>query len=101
MPAVPPAPTFILLLLLWLTSAEAQTLRYLGQQVVPHGYEYAGTTVGGLSGLDFDATSNRFVAISDDRSERQSARFYTLELDLAAFNTREESRVTPAYVLKA
>jgi hypothetical protein len=70
--------------------AQAQTLHYLGQQVVPHGFEFAGTTVGGLSGLDYDAATQRFVAISDDRSERQAARFYTLELDLAAFNTQSE-----------
>ncbi len=86
MTAVLPASTFFLLCLLWWLPAEAQTLRYLGQQVVPHGHEFRGTTVGGLSGLDYDAARNRFVAISDDRSERQPARFYTLELDLAAFN---------------
>lgn len=75
---------------LWAASVPAQTLHYLGQQVVPHGYEFAGTTVGGLSGLDYDATTQRFAAISDDRSERQPARFYTLELDPTAFNTRPE-----------
>lgn len=73
-----------------LFEAQAQTLHYLGQQVVPHGFEFAGTTVGGLSGLDYDAATQRYVAISDDRSERQAARFYTLELDLAAFNARPE-----------
>ena len=67
--------------------ASAQSLRYLGQQVLPHGFDYADTTVGGLSGLDYDPASNRFVAISDDRSERQAARFYTLSLDIAYFNT--------------
>jgi hypothetical protein len=65
--------------------AQAQTLRYLGQQIVPHAFEYAGTTVGGLSGLDYNPASHRFVAISDDRSQRQAARFYTLEIDLSAF----------------
>ncbi len=89
--AVPPAPTFLVLLLCWIVlPVQAQSLRYLGQQVVPHGHEYQGTTVGGLSGLDYDTATNRFVAISDDRSERQPARFYTLELDPAAFNTRAQ-----------
>ncbi len=90
--AVPPAPTFLFLLCLIALPVQAQTLRYLGQQVVPHGHEFQGTTVGGLSGLDYDAATNRFVAISDDRSERQPARFYTLELDLAQFNTRAQPR---------
>jgi hypothetical protein len=84
-----PAPAFLLLLFCSIVlPVQAQTLRYLGQQVVPHGHEYQGTTVGGLSGLDYDDATNRFIAISDDRSERQPARFYTLELDLAEFNTR-------------
>ena len=83
-------PTFLFALLLYGSLASAQTLHYLGQQVIPYAHDYAGTTVGGLSGLDYDEKSNRFVAISDDRSERQSARFYTLSLDLAEFNQRPD-----------
>ena len=90
MRAVLPAPTFLVALLLYGSLASAQTLHYLGQQVIPHAHDHAGTTVGGLSGLDYDATRNRFVAISDDRSERQPARFYTLSLDLAEFNVRAD-----------
>lgn len=71
-------------------AAAAGTLRYLGQQILPSGHAYAGTTVGGLSGLDYDARSGVFYAISDDRSEHQPARFYTLRLDLEAFNTRAD-----------
>lgn len=70
-------------------AAHAQTspvmLSYLGQQIVPTGTLYAGTTVGGLSAIDFDAASQRFVAISDDRSALNPARFYGLQLDLAQF----------------
>ncbi|OIP70715.1 MAG: hypothetical protein AUK48_13405 [Oscillatoriales cyanobacterium CG2_30_44_21] len=36
-------------------------------------------TVGGLSGVTYDATNNRYYAISDDRSA--DARFYTFTLD--------------------
>ncbi|MEW6120417.1 MAG: esterase-like activity of phytase family protein [Pseudomonadota bacterium] len=61
------------------------TLNYLGQQIVPSGTLYAGTTVGGLSGLDYDAASQRYFAISDDRSGINPARFYTLNLDLSQF----------------
>jgi hypothetical protein len=81
------ARAFLLVWLFWLLPAEAQTLRYLGQQILPHGYTFRGTDVGGLSGLDYDPASRRFVAISDDRSRRQPARFYLLRLDLARFNT--------------
>lgn len=88
--AVPPAPTLLLLLAFWMLPAQAQTLHYLGQQVLPHGMSVAGTTVGGLSGLDYDDAAKRYLAVSDDRSRLQPARFYTLELDLAAFNQRPE-----------
>lgn len=91
MTAFPLAPTSLFLLLCWIVlPVQAQTLRYLGQQVVPHAFSHAGTTVGGLSGLDYDPASDRFVVISDDRSARQAARFYTLQLDLDKFNTRAQ-----------
>lgn len=75
----------------WLSAAtaEAQALRYLGRQVIPYGHEFAGTTVGGLSGLDCAPEGTPCVAISDDRSERQPARFYTLEFDLARFDGQD------------
>ncbi len=46
---------------------------------------HGGTTVGGLSGIDYVATGNRYVAISDDRSGVNPARYYDLSLDLAQF----------------
>ena len=67
------------------TAAQAQTLSYLGQQIVETGRQFNGTTVGGLSGIDYVASTNRFIAISDDRSQVNPARFYELSLDLAQF----------------
>lgn len=63
---------------------QAQTLTYLGQQIVPTGQVYSGTTVGGLSGIDRKANGN-YLAISDDRSGINPARFYELTLDLNQF----------------
>jgi hypothetical protein len=67
-------------------SASAAGLEYIGQQIVPSGTMFAGTTVGGLSGIDRRA-DGRFLAISDDRSSSATnpARFYELSLDLAQF----------------
>ncbi len=67
------------------SGVSAQTLSYLGQQIVPSGTSYAGTTVGGLSGIDRVASSGRYIAIADDRSALQPARFYELTLDLSKF----------------
>ena len=84
-----PLVTAIGLSLLVLSSAPAQSadwsLGYIGQQIVPTGTTHQGTTVGGLSGIDYDAASGRYIAISDDRSGLQAARFYTLSLDLGQF----------------
>jgi hypothetical protein len=61
-------------------------LSYLGQQQVATGAQFAETTVGGLSGIDYDAATQSYWAISDDRSQVNEARFYTARLDLAQFN---------------
>ena len=45
------------------------------------------TLVGGLSGLTYDRKQNLFYAVSDDRSDRAPARFYTLKLELDADST--------------
>ncbi len=65
-------------------AAQAQTFSYLGQQILPSGHVFSGTTVGGLSGIDRKANGN-YLALSDDRSALNPARFYELSLDLGQF----------------
>jgi 3-phytase/alkaline phosphatase D len=57
-------------------------LEFLGQAIVPTGTTYQGTTVGGLSSITFDRRRDVFYAVSDDPSQFQAARFYTVGLDL-------------------
>jgi hypothetical protein len=45
---------------------------------------FQGTTVGGLSGIDRDPRTGRYVLISDDRSALQPARFYTADFDVSS-----------------
>ena len=61
------------------------SLSYIGQQIVASGTSFQGTTVGGLSGIDFDASTGTYFAISDDRSGLNPARFYNLSLDIDRF----------------
>lgn len=59
------------------------SLRLIGQQVLPRRVEFQGTVVGGLSGIDYDATNNRYTMVSDDRTTTDSAnppRMYTAAL---------------------
>ncbi|MBC8056134.1 MAG: esterase-like activity of phytase family protein [Rhizobiales bacterium] len=67
-------------------AADPFTLSFLGQQTIATGTQFAGTTVGGLSGIDYDAATQSYWVISDDRSQVTEARFYTVKLDLARFN---------------
>jgi hypothetical protein len=58
--------------------------RVIGVQTLLNDLVVEGTRVGGLSGIDYDAAGDRWVVISDDRSEHAPARFYTLDLDYTA-----------------
>jgi hypothetical protein len=60
--------------------AQLQVTAFLGEQRIPAGTQYGGTTVGGFSGLDRDPGSGTWVVVSDDRSSLQPARFYTADL---------------------
>ncbi len=53
---------------------------FLGEVRLAPGTTYAGTTVGGFSGLDLDERSGTWYVVSDDRSALQPARFYTADL---------------------
>ncbi|MFT3813498.1 MAG: esterase-like activity of phytase family protein [Acidovorax sp.] len=56
----------------------------LGEIRLEHGTLFAGTTVGGLSAIDYDAAHGQFVLLSDDRSAHDPARFYTARIDYDA-----------------
>jgi hypothetical protein len=56
------------------------SLKFLGEYIVPHNLQYSNTTVGGLSGIDYDAAKKVYYLISDDRSAVNPARFYTAKI---------------------
>ena len=58
--------------------AKPPGLQFLGQAIVPTGATFAGTTVGGLSSITYDAGRGVFYSLSDDQSQFNPARFYTL-----------------------
>jgi hypothetical protein len=53
---------------------------YLGQVEVPHGYLFDGTTFGGLSAISYDPGRQVYYVVSDDRSAKNPARFYTVRI---------------------
>jgi hypothetical protein len=56
--------------------------RLHGEFLVAHDLPIGGTPVGGLSGIDRDPRSGRYVMISDDQSQQAPARFYEAEVDV-------------------
>ena len=50
---------------------------------MPTGTTFAGTTIGGLSSITYDAKQGVFYSLSDDQSQFNPARFYTLRLNLS------------------
>ncbi len=59
------------------------SVEFLGEATFPTGYEFEGLEVGGLSGIDYDAENDSYIAISDDRAQLGPARFYDLTIDLS------------------
>ncbi len=58
-------------------------IAFIGEVTFPTGFEFDDLVVGGLSGIVYDASRDHYLAISDDRSQFDPARFFTLEIDLA------------------
>ena len=65
------------------TSANISSLKFIGQYEIPYDLKYNNTVVGGLSGIDYDAKNNLYYMISDDRSDRNPARFYTAKVSFS------------------
>jgi len=65
-------------------AAPVPRLRLIGETRLPYKLQFQGTTVGGLSGIDFDPASGVYCLLSDDRSSINPARFYTARIPLSA-----------------
>jgi hypothetical protein len=57
-------------------------LQLLSEYEIPHNLIFRGTTVGGLSGIDYDSKAGLYYMISDDRSSINPARYYTAKIIL-------------------
>ena len=57
---------------------------FMGQANLPTGLLYNNTEVGGLSGITYNPEQQVYYAISDDSSNKNKARFYSLNIDLSS-----------------
>ncbi len=61
---------------------EISRLKFLSEYDITYNESFQNTVVGGLSGIDYDQRSNTYYMISDDRSERNAARFYKAQISI-------------------
>lgn len=61
-------------------TASINHLKFLAEYDIPYNTNFKNTVIGGLSGIDYNATSNTFYLISDDRSDKNPARFYEAKI---------------------
>ena len=72
-------------------SAEVRSIEFIGEGSIPAALDFEGTEVGGFSGLTYDPDNGVYYAISDDRSNINHARYYTLDINLNAGNALDVS----------
>lgn len=61
-------------------SVAINQLKFLSEYEITHNLSFKGTTVGGLSGIDYDKNKQVYYMISDDRSAVNPARYYTAKI---------------------
>jgi hypothetical protein len=74
-------------------AVEITGIDFIGEAIIPNGTNFQNTQIGGLSGITYDAKNQLYYAISDDRSEKAPARFYTLKIDLSKGSLQENGAV--------
>ncbi len=65
------------------SAVEIADIKFIGSATLPKGFLFQKTEVGGLSGITYDTKNDLYYAISDDRSNKAAARFYTLKINLS------------------
>jgi len=68
-------------------TANGQTinkLTFLNEFDIPYNFQFQNTTVGGLSGIDYNPQANEYYLICDDRAVINPIRFYTAKINLKA-----------------
>ncbi|MGB3759480.1 MAG: esterase-like activity of phytase family protein, partial [Rivularia sp. (in: cyanobacteria)] len=71
---------------------------FIGEATLPTGTDFENTELGGLSGITYDAQKQVYYAISDDRSVKSPARFYTFKINLNG-DSFQKSDIEPVSVI--
>ncbi len=63
---------------------EISNLHYVNHYVISYNFNFKNTTVGGLSGIDYDKATEQYYLISDDRNAINKARFYSAKINISS-----------------
>ncbi len=80
------------------TAVEVTAIDFIGEATLPTGTDFENTELGGLSGITYDAQKQVYYAISDDRSVKSPARFYTFKINLNG-DSFQKSDIEPVAVI--
>jgi hypothetical protein len=64
------------------SAGDIHEIRFMNEFVLPNAMSFKGTTVGGLSGIDYDSNKDIYYMISDDPSSHGPSRFYTAKIPI-------------------
>jgi|SRR6185437_5607964 len=64
-------------------TANISGLKFLSEYDVAFNKSFNKTTIGGLSGIDYNPKKNEYYLISDDRSDINPTRFYTTQIKIS------------------
>jgi hypothetical protein len=74
-----------------LTQANIPKITFVGEVNFSTGLKFKNTEVGGISAITYNPEKKIYYAISDDRSSKAPARFYTLKIDIESDKISEET----------
>ena len=81
-------------------AASIKSIGLLGVYNIPYAFPFNNTTVGGLSGIDYDQKKNLFYFICDDRSAINPARYYTAAIYISPKGIDSLKFISVRYLLQ-
>lgn len=101
--------TLLIIAIIFLTSCSTQknisgkplkSITFLGEYRLPHKMQFNGTTVGGLSSIDYSKKEDQYYLICDDRSDLSPARYYKAKIFLSAKSIDSIRIIEAVYLLQ-
>jgi hypothetical protein len=65
------------------TAKDIREIHFISEYIFPNGVQLQNTTIGGLSGIDYDAKRDLYYIISDDPSSKGPTRYYTAKIPVS------------------